>query len=196
MWPFSEMSLPTAVLVGSIANWGLLASLVIGVVSTFFVVKTTDIKEHHWDAARTESQLQIARLDNETTKLRKQAAPRNLTKEQQELIASKLSGFSKPNATIRLSPWSTEGDNFLDGLWSAVGGAGWRVKRLVTTPLPTITAPIGVIVQFRPSGEEEAANALADALNELGIEAHALAAPPDSFSAPDVSVAITVSVKL
>jgi hypothetical protein len=62
MWPFSEMSLSTASLVGTIANWGLLVSLLAGLFSTFVIVKTTDVKEDHWEAARRESSERIAML--------------------------------------------------------------------------------------------------------------------------------------
>jgi hypothetical protein len=55
MWPFSEMSLSTASLVGTIANWALLISLLTGLFSTFVIVKTTDVKEEHWETARQQS---------------------------------------------------------------------------------------------------------------------------------------------
>jgi hypothetical protein len=70
MWPFSEMSLSVATLVGSIANWVLLASLVGGVASTFIIVKTTDVKEHYWDLAREEAAKKISELNAETERLR------------------------------------------------------------------------------------------------------------------------------
>jgi hypothetical protein len=60
MWPFSEMSLPTASLVGTIANWALLVSLIGGVVSTFVIVKTADVKEEHWAEDRRRSNEKIA----------------------------------------------------------------------------------------------------------------------------------------
>jgi hypothetical protein len=62
MWPFSEMSLSTASLVGTIANWGLLVSLLAGLFSTFVIVKTTDVKEDHWETARRESGERIVAL--------------------------------------------------------------------------------------------------------------------------------------
>src|SRR5437763_7960872 len=62
MWPFSEMSLSTASLVGTIANWGLLLSLLAGLFSTFVIVKTTDVKEEHWGHARQASEERIAVL--------------------------------------------------------------------------------------------------------------------------------------
>jgi hypothetical protein len=52
MWPFSEMSLAAASIIGTIANSALLACLLGGVISTFVIVKTTDVKEEHWAHAR------------------------------------------------------------------------------------------------------------------------------------------------
>jgi hypothetical protein len=69
MWPFSEMSLPVASLVGTIANWLLLASLIGGVLSTFVIVKTSDVKEEHWAEDRRISNEHIARLNNDATRL-------------------------------------------------------------------------------------------------------------------------------
>jgi hypothetical protein len=63
MWPFSEMSLPVASLVGTIANWLLLASLVGGVLSTFVIVKATDVKEEHWADDRRKSNEKTADLE-------------------------------------------------------------------------------------------------------------------------------------
>jgi hypothetical protein len=70
MWPFSEMSLPVASLVGTIANWTLLASLIGGVLSTFVIVKTSDVKEEHWAEDRQRSNEHIAELNNEAARLR------------------------------------------------------------------------------------------------------------------------------
>jgi hypothetical protein len=53
-------------LVGTIANWVLLASLVWGVLSTFVIVKTADVKEEHWAEDRRHSS-ERAGLDAETS---------------------------------------------------------------------------------------------------------------------------------
>jgi F0F1-type ATP synthase membrane subunit b/b' len=66
MWPFNDMSLPTATLVGTIANWCLLASLLTGVVSTFVIVKTADVKETHWDRDRDAANERIGELAHES----------------------------------------------------------------------------------------------------------------------------------
>jgi hypothetical protein len=69
MWPFSGMSLDVASLTGTVANWILLASLVTGVLSTFVIVKTSDVKEEHWAEDRRKSAEKIAELNNETQRL-------------------------------------------------------------------------------------------------------------------------------
>jgi hypothetical protein len=68
MWLFSDMSLSTATALGTIANWGLLLSLLTGIVSTFFVVQTTDVKERHWDEARDRSTERIVEISAEGEK--------------------------------------------------------------------------------------------------------------------------------
>jgi hypothetical protein len=69
MWPFSEMSLAAASLVGTIANWMLLASLIGGVLSTFVIVKASDVKEEHWAQDRRISNERIATLNHDTARL-------------------------------------------------------------------------------------------------------------------------------
>jgi hypothetical protein len=90
MWPFSEMSLSTASLVGTIANWCLLASLIGGVVATFVIVKTADRKEEHWDADRRASAQKIAALTTQGDELRKQAAEANARAADAQLELSKF----------------------------------------------------------------------------------------------------------
>jgi hypothetical protein len=73
MWPFSEMSLSTAALVGTIANWALFGSLLVGLVSTFVIAKTADRKEEFWDHARQESNERIAELNKGAAELAAEA---------------------------------------------------------------------------------------------------------------------------
>jgi hypothetical protein len=63
------MSLPVASLVGTAANWVLLASLIGGVLSTFVIVKSSDVKEEHWAEDRRISNERIAGLNNDTARL-------------------------------------------------------------------------------------------------------------------------------
>jgi hypothetical protein len=62
------MSLASATLWGAVANWGLLVSLVGGVVSTYVVVKTTDVKEHHWEQQKKQAEERIAANETETAR--------------------------------------------------------------------------------------------------------------------------------
>lgn len=62
MWPFSEMSLAQASFWGNISNWVLLGCLLGGVLATFVVVQTTNVKEQHWDALRDQAGIEIEQL--------------------------------------------------------------------------------------------------------------------------------------
>lgn len=52
MWPFADVSLETATLWGEAANITLLICLLGGVLATFVIVRTSNVKEHHWDSLR------------------------------------------------------------------------------------------------------------------------------------------------
>src|SRR4051794_33189876 len=72
MWPFSEMSLATATWWSDAANLMLIFSLVAGVISTFVIVQTGNVKEHHWEKDRQASGERIAALNRETERLSKE----------------------------------------------------------------------------------------------------------------------------
>src|ERR1700722_15630750 len=82
MWPFSEMSLATASLIGTIANWELLVSLIGGVLSTFVIVKTADVKEDHWAEDRRISNERIAELTTQGDIARKETEKAKLQLQQ------------------------------------------------------------------------------------------------------------------
>ena len=66
MWP----SLETASHIADVANVFFIASLVVGLVSTFLIVWMANVKETHWDIDRRASSERIAQLNNETARLR------------------------------------------------------------------------------------------------------------------------------
>ena len=78
-WFFSGMSLELASFIGSVANWILLLSLVFGVVATFFIVGTSDIKEKYWDREREVVRKETARLSADAENARRQIAIANAT---------------------------------------------------------------------------------------------------------------------
>jgi hypothetical protein len=152
MWPFSEMSLSTATLVGTAANWILLACLLGGVLSTFVIVKATDVKEEHWDNARRQSQERIAELTKETTRLstegdearaaiaganaraleaqvalEKFKAPRVLSAEQQAKIGEKLASFAGMTYDVGIVPKGDLEPLYLSRtIHAALTLAGWK----------------------------------------------------------------------
>jgi hypothetical protein len=70
MWPFEGMSLSSATRWGDAANLVLIVCLIGGVIATFVIVRTSNIKEHHWDVHRIKSLEIISQLNNETAGLR------------------------------------------------------------------------------------------------------------------------------
>jgi hypothetical protein len=125
MWPFSEMSLSTASLVGTIANWMLLASLVGGVISTFVIVKASDVKEEHWAEDRRKSNERIAELTTQGDLLRKDTAEANAKALESRLELEKfraprtLSLEQRARITEKMKPFA--GAKF-DGAWSSLEG--------------------------------------------------------------------------
>lgn len=70
MWPFSELSLSAATRLSDLANLILIMSLVAGVIATFVIVQTGNIKEAFWDKDRDQSREKVAKLNNETERLK------------------------------------------------------------------------------------------------------------------------------
>ena len=68
MWPFEELSLSGATLLGDLANLALLVCLVGGVIATFVIVRTTNVKEKYWDIAREQSHERIKGLETDLGK--------------------------------------------------------------------------------------------------------------------------------
>jgi hypothetical protein len=182
MWPFSEMSLPTATLVGTIANWILLISLLGGVFSTLVIVKSTDVKEEHWALARKQADERIASLNNQTARLsveaetarketaearlqleqlRKQAAARHIKRDE---FVRLLEG--KPKLPIEIMFAKDDGEAFLLALEirDALKAAKWEAGE--PFPIPVIMEsdlaklPSTMAVGGQPTGVTLAAHSL------------------------------------
>jgi hypothetical protein len=199
MWP----SLPTANHIADIANWFLIASLVVGVVSTILIVWMAGVKEAYWEQDRRESSERIAALDSETAKanaeaaqanleLAKLKAPRALSQEQIEKISEEIKAFAGTNFDTA-STQDGEAIGFLTQMESVLVSAGWVQADWVGGALlhdrpgkrnAGIVGATGVIVQIDASKSlsfSAAAIALVSALRAIGIEAAmAVAAVPNS----------------
>jgi hypothetical protein len=99
------MSLATASLVGTIANWMLLTSLIGGVLSTFVIVKTSDVKEEHWAEDRRASNEHIAELTTLGDIARKETAQAKL--ELQQVRFPRSLNIDKFKAAIERIPPTT-----------------------------------------------------------------------------------------
>jgi hypothetical protein len=72
----SWLSLESANHIADWANVIFVVSLVAGVISTIFIMGTTNVKEWYWEKDRTESRERVAAAELKTEQLRKQMGPR------------------------------------------------------------------------------------------------------------------------
>jgi hypothetical protein len=175
MWWWS--SLEAAERWGDWANIALVSALAIGVVATFLIVSTTNVKEGHWRESRRQSDEKIAELTNQTEQLRKArleleraVSPRIL---EQGLTAQSLRRFSDTLFLV-LSPADFEPRRTAGQIRFMLRHANWKP---FTDPVQALGSPFrdGVEVGlWRTMFDERAraaANALVSILNENGIEA-------------------------
>jgi hypothetical protein len=196
MWPFSEMSLPTATLIGTIANWALLACLLGGVLSTFVIVKTTDVKEEHWDRDRDASRERIKELTKETTRLSTEGdearaaiaganaraleaqaelarfrAPRSISATDRPKLVSALSAYAGTNAAVYILGDGPEPNGLALSILGMLREAHWEVLPWNWTGAGAAT---GIVVLFKPGSTSEIeaiCEALVSALNSAHITA-------------------------
>lgn len=177
MWPFSEMSLATASLVGTTANWLLLISLLGGVLSTFVIVKTTDIKEEHWAEDRRHSNERIAELSAQAAEStartkeaevklaevearnEKRAMPRDLFVTRSAINAA-LVGKPTGRAEILWKKGVPDGDGLASAIVSGFMGFDpfkephWKIERVEPVDeLPENARPTGITVIGRRGGK-------------------------------------------
>jgi hypothetical protein len=110
-------------------------------------------------------------------------APRLLKQSEQQDLTAKLSGTEKQIGTVMASPSMPESEWFARILTAPLKEAGWDMAVIPGSPLPTILQPTGVVIEYRVDLNStpqwrpqtvEAANRLAAALNDVGIEATAI----------------------
>jgi hypothetical protein len=169
MWPFSEMSLSAASLAGTIANWALLASLIGGVLSTFVIVKTSDVKEEHWAEDRSKSNEKIVELTTQGDVARKEAAQAKL--ELQQLRFPRRLDFTKLKAEIAGMPSqffevlydqsAADGSSLAFNIFVALASIGWRTDQRLPAPLTPQQGPAELrdVYQLLPLTEQAGGSA-------------------------------------
>jgi hypothetical protein len=223
MWPFSEMSLATASLVGTTANWVLLASLVGGVLSTFVIVKTSDVKEEHWAEDRRHSNEKMAELGTQAEQLRKSTAeanaraaeaqlalekfkaPRTISPEGQRRISAKIGAFPGQEYQGAVASALNDGLLFWEAIHKTLAGAKWTFvapSGLAHGDPPAvipISAAPGLLVAFAPEAKPNvsaAAKVLADALAEEGFDARAASAMFGEMAQRPTMIMVVIGAKI
>jgi hypothetical protein len=188
MWPSEE----TASRLYDLANWGLITGLVVGVVSTIFVVWMGNTKESYLQGRLADTNAIAAsaneraaeagkgtaealveqeriRLENLTLQsrlasLQKQSEPRRLTGEQRASLTKRLASI-KDGLTI-VSPMADgEASDFADDFNSAVQSAGWQTLRIANR----ISIKFGLSVVTVDGTALPQTQRLSDALTAIGL---------------------------
>jgi len=180
MWWWS--SLEAAERWGDWANVALVAALAVGVVATYLIVSTTNVKEHHWREFRQQSDERIAEQTRKAREaelkleqLRRTAAPRSLNS---DIFAETLKGAPKAHAQIWYLPDTSDGLSFSSEIFFGFLKAGWNVD--LPSPIPDVdptnesarNMPRALVAGGQPSGisvvassmKDSSAGALVDAL--------------------------------
>jgi len=188
MWPFSDMSLSSATFWSDVANLALLSSLVVGVISTFFIVRLSHVKEHHWSELRRKSDEKIAeanargdeakneaiKANVERLKLEEKLSPRSLSPEQQETMRAALSRFKGTKVDIIAYTEGSTPDTFrlANALAVTFASASWEPR--LWTSLGGPVSVTGILVGTKDGSDantEEAADAIILALKSERIDA-------------------------
>jgi hypothetical protein len=179
MWP----SLEAATFVSDVANFALLASLVVGVIATALIVWMANVKEAHWDHDRQASRERVAGLESSVAdadaraadanriaegerlariKIEAGLASRRLTPDQSAKLTAALRGMAAQVPVINVTRLGDkEAFDFGTDLIQAIRAAGVQVNLsqigMVTPP------PYGLNVADNPAG------ALREALEAASI---------------------------
>lgn len=88
MWPSESL----ASRIYDLANWGLIASLVLGVVSTFFIVRMGNVKETYLNAHLSDASAQAAEANERAAINEKEAQGLRARADEAELELARLTG--------------------------------------------------------------------------------------------------------
>lgn len=129
-----RMSPETAELVSSVANWVLIASLVCGVVATYGIVISGNIKDANFKEKLKIADEHIEVLKNETEDLRhknllleKQMQPRRLSGAETSKIVKSLSSNPPQAVFVASKSLNSEATDFSEDISAALKSAGWAI---------------------------------------------------------------------
>lgn len=193
MWTPS-VSLELATRISDGANITFLISLVVGLVSTCFIIVMANVKEAHWDRERQASNERIAELEKDTAEaelaLEKFRAPRELTQDQQRQVVKQLKPFS--GTAFNLSGLTNEQMFFALSIGDTLTEAGWTIDNWIgpgikpagrTFTIGTIPT-WGVAIRINDPRDSAAGQALISALRLVGVEGVSLESTTDPNASP------------
>jgi hypothetical protein len=191
MWPSEQ----TASRLYDLANWGLIAGLVLGVISTGIVVWMGNVKEDYLKrelaatnerAAHADERARVAEQKAESERLARveleeSIAWRRLTAESSTTLSSHLTRFSGQHVWLIYNLNDVEAFGFATDLAKALPSAKWvatepePIMKMAEGPIPLGANPVlerGVLVTSTDDAvSREAAAALVKAIVSLGFDA-------------------------
>jgi hypothetical protein len=196
MWPL----LSTASSIHFWANIFLIGALVIGVISTFFVVWMGNIKEEYLnrDIANTMERAAIAeqraaeaneKAEEERlarVKIEEKLAPRFLNQAQIDVLNVKLKQYAGTSISIITFPGTPDIVPLSNQIVSLLHNATWIVS-LANCISGTLNVP-GVVVATMSEANIAVAKSLVEGLNSAGIATVLVASMPDITPMPGVTI--------
>jgi hypothetical protein len=194
-----DMSYEAAQIWGDRANIMLVVSLLVGLIATYMVISTGNVKEEHVKAKLAESHERAAHLEKDaalskerTTQLEKEVAvqreraavaERDLLQIKERIQPRQIGAgavamlrAARSQATIELSAMAgPEGEQLAESIRTALVAAGWTVHQFGLSAMQPFT---GIIVVQRSQGKPDPGTAaLAAVLNGAGIKFDAVFNP-------------------
>ena len=156
-----------------VANIALLVSLVAGVISTFVIVKTAAVKEHHWDVLRDQARISIADANARALEAQAQLAqfkaPRTMTEAQARHFIEEASKYSGMQADIWIIGDTPEPIGIGQIIFRLLEISGWKTASWNWTGGGAVMGIAVVVKDASGSHIDQAANFLVDSLNAVGI---------------------------
>lgn len=199
----------------SLANWVLIGALVLGVVATYAIVVSGKIKEKRFKQELSETYERAANAELQAAeaiqkaeeeklarvKIEESIAWRRLSKDQKEVLTSKLNRFSGQSVSLWYGAGDKEAETFAWELATALHNAKWEVF----SPASSVTMaesghPFGSVspqktgIMISNTGHElsrKASQALVRELLTLGFDA-SISAKTESRSSSIVIVTVEV----
>jgi hypothetical protein len=179
MWPSEGV----ASSLYNIANWGLIAGLVIGVISTILLVWMGNVKESYLKTNLTTTNRQLALLQTEAAVQQRRAATaekdllefkeklkyRVLTEEQRTSLIDALTPFKGQVVEIAEYKMNPEPAAFSGLIQSVLLLCGWDAR--VKGKIGGVNLPPGIWVLLEDGQQSKAADRLVEVLNKMGFSA-------------------------